>query len=65
MRAAGKTEGIAVFKPPRTDPIKPRVVVPDDFELPEGYIRRPDMAPPGMPIRILEMPKNPYGSGAR
>lgn len=35
----GAKPGIAVFPPPGTDPPKTGIVVPDDFELPEGYIR--------------------------
>jgi hypothetical protein len=31
--------GIALFPPPGTDPIKRGIVVPDDFELPPGYVR--------------------------
>jgi hypothetical protein len=31
--------GIALFPPPGTDPIKPGIVVPEDFELPPGYVR--------------------------
>jgi hypothetical protein len=31
--------GIAVFPPPGTDPIKRGLIVPDDFELPPGYVR--------------------------
>jgi hypothetical protein len=31
--------GIGLFPPPGTDPIKVGIVVPDDFELPEGYLR--------------------------
>jgi hypothetical protein len=104
LRAAGETEGIAAFNPPGTDPIKLGLVVPEDFELPEGYVRHyqvtdggerlepilmfspdyefldasgnpvplpesgivpPEMAPPGLPHRTLEMPKNPYGPGER
>ncbi len=88
-------QGIALFPPPGTDPPKPGIVVPDDFELPPGYVRHhqvtddgqqlppilmfhpdfdwvdangrkitlpadnvvpPDLAPPGMPIRMLEVP---------
>jgi hypothetical protein len=87
--------GIALFPPPGTDPIKPGLVVPEDFELPAGYVRHyqvtddgkqlpailmfhPDyvpldadgekvalpanrvvpaeMAPPGLPIHMLEVP---------
>jgi hypothetical protein len=94
--AAGETEGIAAFPPPGTDPVKSGIVVPDDFPLPEGYVRHyqttddgerldailmfspdyeftdpegrpivvpddgivpPDMAPPDLPIRMLETPR--------
>lgn len=88
--------GIGLFPPPGTDPIKVGIVVPDDFELPEGYLRHyqvmddgrdlepillfhpdyelldaagrpiplpenhvvpPELAPPGLPIRMLEVPQ--------
>lgn len=94
--AAGETEGIAAFPPPGTNPPKSGIIVPEDFQLPEGYVRHhqttddgealepilmfspdyefldpsgnpikvpddlvvpPDLAPPGLPIRILEVPK--------
>jgi hypothetical protein len=35
----GGPSGIAVFPPLGTDPPKVGIVVPDDFELPEGYVR--------------------------
>jgi hypothetical protein len=96
LREAGETEGIAAFPPPGTDPLKSGIVVPEDYEVPEGYVRHyqttddgrqlgailmfspdyefvdsagrpvplpadgivpPDMAPPGLPIRMLELPK--------
>ena len=102
-RAAGNTKGIAVFPPPGTNPIKHGLVVPKNFDLPEGYVRHhqvtddgrrlepilmfsPDydfvdgqgnpleipadgivpqhMAPGGMPIRMLAIPKDPYGATA-
>jgi hypothetical protein len=98
LKAAGETEGIAAFPPPGTDPIKSGIVVPEDFQLPEGYVRHyqatdegerleailmfsPDyeffddagerialpedrivpreMAPAGLPIRMLEPPSSP------
>jgi hypothetical protein len=94
----GERTGIGLFPPPGTKPIKRGIVVPDDFELPEGYVRHyqttddgqqlgavlmfhpdfewvdehgakvalpedrlvpPDMAPPGLPIRMLEVPAAP------
>ena len=90
-------EGIAVFPPPGTKPIKGGILVPEDFELPPGYVRHyqatddgqrvpailmfhpdyhpvdehgvpiplpadrivpADMAPPGMPIEMLQPPEN-------
>jgi hypothetical protein len=96
LQAAGETEGIAAFGVPGTDPPKPGIIVPDDFELPEGYVRHyqvtdegqqlpailmfhpdyefldehgapvaipadhivpPEMAPPGLAIRMLDVPR--------
>jgi len=37
--APGEAAGIAAFPPPGTKPIKHGIVVPDDFELPPGYVR--------------------------
>jgi len=37
--APGEQRGMAVFPPPGTKPVKRGIVVPEDFELPEGYIR--------------------------
>lgn len=31
--------GIGLFPPPGTDPVKVGIVVPEDFELPEGFLR--------------------------
>jgi hypothetical protein len=95
LRAAGETGGIAAFPLPGTKPTKVGIIVPDDFELPEGYVRHyqttddgeqlppilmvhPDyalvdaagkpvampedrvvpaeLAPPGLPVRMLELP---------
>jgi hypothetical protein len=94
LRAQGETTGIAVFPPPGTEPPKAGIIVPDDFPLPEGYVRHhqvtdegkelppilmfhpdyelrdaegrpvampadrvvpPEMAPPGLPIRMLDL----------
>jgi hypothetical protein len=92
-------EGIHLFRP-GTKPLKQGIIVPEDFELPPGYVRHyqatdrgervkpilmfhpdhkpvdsngnpvelpasrvvpPEMAPPGMPIEILELPGGPEG----
>jgi hypothetical protein len=39
LRDEGVTHGIAAFGLPGTDPPKPGVIVPDDFALPEGFVR--------------------------
>ncbi len=96
---SGSAEGIGLYRP-GTKPIKQGIVVPEDFELPPGYVRHyqatdngervkpilmfhpdykptdadgkpvelpesrvvpPEMAPPGMPIDILELPEGPEG----
>lgn len=94
----GKQEGIGVFPLPGSDPPKSGLIVPEDFPLPEGYVRHyqttddgkalppilmfhpdyewvddrgnplpippdrvvpPELAPPGMPLRKLELPDGP------
>jgi len=91
--APGEHAGLAAFPPPGTKPIKRGLVVPDDFDLPEGYVRHyqttddgrrlppilifhpdfapvdengnaialpedrivpPELAPPGLPHRMLD-----------
>jgi len=93
----GEPAGIELFPPHGTNPPKSGIVVPDDFELPPGYLRHnqttddgqalrpilmfhpdfvmldetgaeielpedrvvtPDLAPPGLPIEMLEVPKS-------
>ena len=39
LREAGERGGIAAFPLPGTDPLKVGVVVPESFELPEGFVR--------------------------
>ncbi len=38
-RSGGVRTGIAAFNPPGTSPLKQGLVVPDDYELPKGYVR--------------------------
>ncbi len=102
LREAGEHGGIAAFPLPGTVPLKAGVLVPEGFELPEGYVRHyqvtddgqrlpailmvhpdyelvgadgkpvaapggvvpPELAPPGMPIEMLEVPEQPGASGA-
>lgn len=42
--------GIALFPPPGTDPIKRGIIVPDDFELPPGYLRHYQVTDDGKPL---------------
>lgn len=95
LRDSGETEGIAAFNPPGTSPPLQGLAVPEDYVLPEGYVRHhqvtddgqtieailmyspdyvfrdaagqpitlpedlvvpPGMAPPGLPIRQIEIP---------
>lgn len=92
---AEEPSGIALFPPPGTDPIQAGIVVPDDFELPAGFVRHyqttdngkqlpailkfhpdyqpvdengerialpedrvvpPELAPPGLPHQMLDVP---------
>ncbi len=39
LREEGETGGIAAFPPPGTKPVKSGIIVPEEFELPEGYVR--------------------------
>jgi len=39
LNKPGEHAGIAAFPPAGTKPIKRGIIVPDDFELPEGYVR--------------------------
>jgi len=100
LQAAGRRDGIAAFPPPGSDPPRSGIIVPDDFALPEGYLRHhqstddgkplppillvhpdyeliddqgnavptpegrvvpPELAPPGLPIRLLEVPSTDAG----
>jgi hypothetical protein len=47
--------GIAAFPPPGTDPPKRGVVVPDDFELPPGYVRHYQTTDDGQQLPAILM----------
>jgi hypothetical protein len=47
--------GIALFPPPGTDPIKPGILVPEDFELPPGYLRHYQVTDDGKPLPAILM----------
>ena len=98
LRDSGDHGGIAAFNPPGTSPPLKGLAVPEDFPLPQGYVRHhqvtdagepieailmfspdyvfrdaagnpipipedrvvpPEMAPPGLPIREIEIPPPP------
>ena len=95
LKESGETGGIAAFPPPGTRPPRAGVIVPDDYKLPEGFMRHyqstddggqlapiltlapgyelvdqsgkpiplakdrivpPELAPPDLPVRMLEVP---------
>jgi hypothetical protein len=47
--------GIGLFPPPGTDPPKVGLVVPDDFPLPEGYVRHYQVTDDGQPLPAILM----------
>ena len=53
LRDMGETEGIAAFPPPGTNPAKAGVVVPEDYELPEGYERYYQYSDDGKPLEPI------------
>ena len=94
----GEKAGVGLFPPQGTKPLKRGLVVPDEFELPPGYVRHyqttddgkqlpailmfhpdfqpvdaeghpipvpadrvvpPELAPPGLPHQMLDVPKQP------
>ena len=55
LREAGIHEGIAAFNPPGTSPPLEGLAVPDDFELPEGYVRHHQVTDEGEPIEPILM----------
>jgi hypothetical protein len=100
---AGERKGIHLYPPPGTKPVMRGIVVPEDFALPDGYVRHyqttddgkrlpailmfrpgyvpvdaegrpvtvpesrivpPELAPPGMPIEMLDVPAAPASPGA-
>lgn len=47
--------GIAVFPKPGTDPVKIGIVVPEDFELPEGFVRHHQVTDDGVDLPPILM----------
>lgn len=55
LRHAGITTGLAAFNPPGTSPPLEGIAVPDDFPLPEGYVRHHQVTDAGEPIEPILM----------
>jgi hypothetical protein len=55
LNRAGIHDGIAAFPPPGTDPPKSGVIVPDDYVLPEGYVRHHQTTDDGQPLPPILM----------
>lgn len=62
LHRAGVTTGIGAFSPPGTKPTLIGLAVPDDFALPEGYVRHHQTTDDGQPIEPILMyaPDHPF-----
>ncbi|HEU4428298.1 MAG TPA: hypothetical protein VFT98_06060 [Myxococcota bacterium] len=49
----GVPSGIGLFPAPGTDPVKIGIVVPEDFPLPEGYLRHYQVTDDGQPMPAI------------
>jgi hypothetical protein len=47
--------GIALFPPPGTDPLKRGIIVPEDFEVPPGFLRHYQVTDDGKPLPAILM----------
>lgn len=55
LHHAGIRSGIGAFNPPGTSPPLEGLAVPEDFELPEGYVRHHQVTDEGEPIEAILM----------
>ncbi len=55
LRDSGDQGGIAAFNPPGTNPPLRGLAVPEDFALPEGYVRHHQVTDDGQPIEAILM----------
>jgi hypothetical protein len=55
LHDAGIHDGLGAFNPPGTSPPLQGLVVPEDFELPEGYVRHHQVTDEGEPIEPILM----------
>lgn len=65
LRAAGVTGGLAAFQAPGTRPPLVGLAVPDDFELPAGFVRHHQVTDDGQRIEAILMfsPDHPWVDG--
>lgn len=55
LQEAGVRTGIGAFNPPGTSPPLVGLAVPDDFDLPQGYVRHHQVTDDGVPIEPILM----------
>lgn len=55
LQEAGVRTGLGAFNPPGTSPPLEGLAVPDDFGLPEGYVRHHQVTDEGVPIEPILM----------
>jgi hypothetical protein len=55
LHNAGIYDGLGAFNPPGTSPPLQGLVVPEDFDLPEGYVRHYQVTDEGEPIEPILM----------
>jgi hypothetical protein len=55
LQEAGVRTGIGAFNPPGTSPPLVGLAVPDDFDLPDGYVRHHQVTDEGVPIEPILM----------
>jgi hypothetical protein len=55
LQEAGIHEGLGAFNPPGTQPPMPGLAVPEDFVLPEGFVRHHQVTDAGEPLEPILM----------
>lgn len=55
LQEAGVRTGLGAFNPPGTSPPLEGLAVPDDFKLPDGYVRHHQVSDEGVPIEPILM----------
>ncbi|MFN2377831.1 MAG: hypothetical protein ABR538_14950 [Candidatus Binatia bacterium] len=55
LNDAGIRSGVGAFPPPGTKPLLEGIAVPEDFELPPGYVRHHQTTDDGQPVEPILM----------